>query len=84
MNNRVPVQEDRGIGFRANQSLRDIDRAIAEEAYKEYAETYGADQSFERLCERGGFGWGEIIALLYARCRRLETGKSIKHVPYEL
>ena len=44
---------------------------IAEEAYKEYAAQYGTQQSLERLCERGGFGWEELATLLYERCLRL-------------
>ena len=44
---------------------------VAEEAYKEYAEEYGARQSLERLAERGGFCAVEISGLLAERCRRL-------------
>ena len=45
----------------------------AEEAYKEYSEQYGTQQSLERLAERQGFGVFEIIDLLVKRIRRIET-----------
>jgi hypothetical protein len=45
---------------------------VAEEAYKEYADQYGNSQSFERLCERGGFGIDELAILLFDRIKRLE------------
>lgn len=54
---------------------RAIATEIAKEAYKEYAEQFGADQSFERLHQRGGFGDIEIIWLLYNRIQRLEGRK---------
>ena len=49
-----------------------IPRDVAEEAYKEYADQYGNSQSFERLCERGGFGIDELAILLFDRIKRLE------------
>lgn len=52
-----------------------IPRVVAEEAYKEYAAQYGNEQSFERLCERGGFGAEELAILLYERIKRLEASK---------
>lgn len=33
-------------------------------AWSGYAARYGADQSAERLAERGGFGYGELIQFL--------------------
>ena len=45
---------------------------IAEEAYKEYKAQFGDQQSLERLRERGGFGWIEIIYLLFDRIVRIE------------
>lgn len=45
---------------------------IAEEAYKEYILQGGRGQSLERLAERGGFGWEEIIHLLFDRIARIE------------
>ena len=41
-----------------------IARAEAEEAYRNYASRYGDSQSFERLHERGGFGYFELTELL--------------------
>jgi hypothetical protein len=55
-------------------SDRHIPRVIAEEAYKEYAAQYGRNQSFERLCERGGFSACELAQLLFERIKRLEQG----------
>ena len=37
-----------------------IPRAIAEQAYEVYSARYGRDQSLDRMCERGGFGPGEL------------------------
>lgn len=44
---------------------------FAEEAYKEYSEQYGKNQTLERLSERGGFGAEEIIMLLCQRISRI-------------
>lgn len=63
MSEKVPIQPT---------SLKTVSREIAEEAYKEYSALYGNDQSFERLHERGGFGWSELAILLHGRIKRLE------------
>ena len=34
--------------------------SVAERAYSVYSSRYGTGQSLERLCERGGFGPGEL------------------------
>lgn len=34
------------------------------EAWNAYAKLFGSDQSAERIAERGGFGWGELVSLL--------------------
>jgi hypothetical protein len=52
-----------------------IPRIIAEEAYKEYAAQNGTSQSFERLCQRGGFCPSELAILLFERIKRLEVGR---------
>ncbi len=44
---------------------------LAEIAYKYYSETYGNQQTLERLAERGGFGRIELIRFL----RRDARGK---------
>ena len=49
-----------------------VDRRIAEVAYRDYARRYGRDQTLERLLERGGFSWGELVFLLFSEVRRLE------------
>jgi len=41
---------------------------ILEEAHKEY----GSDQTLKRIQERGGFGWHELVILLYARLKRTQ------------
>lgn len=41
--------------------------SVAEAAYEVYAHINGSGQSLERLCERGGFGVGELTAYLFAR-----------------
>lgn len=58
-----------------------VNEEIAREAYREYRDLYGDSQSFEELHERGGFFVTEIIAFLYMRCRRLETGTKIRFPP---
>jgi len=35
-----------------------------EEAWREYANQFGSSQSAERLAERGGFDWHELLLLL--------------------
>lgn len=37
---------------------------LAEVAYRNYVKHYGSSQSLERLAERGGFGWSELLYLL--------------------
>jgi hypothetical protein len=37
---------------------------VAEKAYEYYSQLYGNDQSLERLSQRGGFGWDELVSLL--------------------
>lgn len=37
---------------------------LAEEAYQQYVRLFGDGQSLERIAERGGFGRGELLALL--------------------
>lgn len=65
MENLFPIQD----GFGWNQSRLHYPRTyipwwLAEEAYKAYAKRYGTGQSLERLCQRGGFGREELVALL--------------------
>lgn len=55
-----------------DERRRDIPRVIAEEAYKEYSEQFGTQQSLERIEERGGFHISEISILLFERIKRLE------------
>lgn len=56
---RVPLQ----VRLKHNEKTT-IPEPIARLAYEEYAYQFGTQQSFERLHERGGFGYAEVIALL--------------------
>jgi hypothetical protein len=38
-----------------------ISWAEHEEAWRDYAKRYGKDQSAERLAQRGGFGYAELV-----------------------
>lgn len=44
-----------------------IPRSFAEEIYKVYTEFCSSKQSLERIEERGGFGYQEILALMKRR-----------------
>ena len=52
---------------------------IAEECFKVYGGPSGQryDQSLERVAERGGFSWGEIVALLRGEEAWKKCGKRI-------
>ena len=63
----APVQKSQDI-----MGDHKIPRIVAEEAYKEYAAQHGTSQTFDRLCERGGFGQSELSILLFNRIKRLE------------
>ena len=56
MRNPVPVQASK-----AGQ----VPRVIAEAAYRDYKRRYGTQQSLDRMIERGGFSWAELVAFLY-------------------
>lgn len=53
-----------------------LPRELVEEAYREYAAQGHGSQSLERLNERGGFGVGEVLMLLYDRINRLQGNLS--------
>ena len=60
----MPVQGHdgrRGIGAIPRGQ---VPEAVARLAYVEYARAGHGSQSFERLHERGGFSWAELIACL--------------------
>lgn len=68
-NRRAPVQRDcraprgrcsHGPGAREDQAGT-VSWAEHVEAWEAYAKRYGRDQSAERLAERGGFGYAEIV-----------------------
>lgn len=56
---RAPVQADRECG-----RLGTIAWAEHLLAWSAYAARYGRDQSAERIAERAGFSYGELVALL--------------------
>lgn len=62
---RAPVQ---GAGWQSREAMRRPPGTISWtehlEAYEAYAARYGRDQSAERLAERGGFGWTELVLFL--------------------
>lgn len=43
-----------------------VAREIVAIAYRDYARRYGNGQSLDRLLERGGFDWAELVAHLYS------------------
>ena len=51
----VPVQGD------DHRPPGKVPESVARLAYEGYAAAFGSDQSFERLHERGGFGWEELV-----------------------
>lgn len=65
---RAPVQgEHRGIQTDRSKPLRGPGTIEWQEhllAYVSYSARYGTDQSAERLAERGGFSYQELITLL--------------------
>lgn len=62
---RAPVQGDRGIPCsERKQGDGSITWEEHLEAYAVYSARQGASQSAERLAERGGFSYNEVIKLL--------------------
>lgn len=61
---RVPVQGEfhRGANWRFNPGT--ISWGEHAEAYTEYAKRHGTSQTAERIAERGGFGYSELVKLL--------------------
>lgn len=59
----APVQgETIGGSMRRRVAEGWIPWELHELAWRAYAVTYGTQQSAERIAERGGFSWSEIIA----------------------
>lgn len=61
---RAPVQRDTGKHGRPARSAGTIAWEEHLEAYAEYAGRFGNSQSAERIAQRGGFGYGELIEFL--------------------
>lgn len=59
-----PIQGGPVSGTDRYQPPGQVPWSIAEEAYKVYSGKYGTEQSLERIAERGGFGWSELVWLL--------------------
>ncbi len=53
-----PIQRD------DNGPAGSVPWAVAEEAYRAYVADGHGDQSLERLAQRGGFSWGELVSLI--------------------
>jgi regulator of replication initiation timing len=49
------------------QNGPNITQGVAEVIYAQYSRLYGIGQSFERIAERGGFGWHEVELLFKRR-----------------
>jgi hypothetical protein len=43
-----------------------VSREIVETAYHDYSRRQGDQQSLDRLLERGGFSWAELVFHLYS------------------
>jgi hypothetical protein len=56
---RAPVQSSK----QHNRPIGTIAWSEHEQVWKAYAARYGRQQSAERIAERGGFGYGEIVML---------------------
>lgn len=61
-----PIQAEMDKDNRVRRPAGCVPWGIAEAAYATYSKWYGKDQSLERLAERGGFGWSELVSLLRA------------------
>jgi hypothetical protein len=63
---RAPVQgeRDRERGIKWRKPPGTVAWSEHLEAYADYAKRYGTSQSAERLAERGGFGWDELVGHL--------------------
>jgi hypothetical protein len=62
-----PIQGDR------NRSAGHVPWSVATAAYATYSRLYGTGQSLERLAERGGFSWSELVWLLQGGVGKCET-----------
>lgn len=58
---RAPVQGDYNRATRRYENAGSIAWAEHVEAWEDYARRYGRDQSAERIAERGGFGYAELV-----------------------
>jgi hypothetical protein len=58
---RAPVQERGSSGAPGYRPPGTIAWAEHEQVFERYAARYGRGQSAERIAERGGFGYGEIV-----------------------
>lgn len=76
-----PIQAGHGVyppseGQQYGESFRipagQVPWCVAELAYAEYSRLYGTDQSLQRLADRGGFSWCELVWLLRGNCSRSE------------
>lgn len=59
-----PIQKEFDHERRVTRPAGAIPWSVAELAYAKYVEWYGNSQPLDRLAERGGFGWTELVCLL--------------------
>ena len=69
----APVQGEPKLKLPAGR----IPWAVHELAWRAYAAAVPASQSAERMAERGGFGWAEIIACIRGDYNALLHGSTI-------
>lgn len=58
------VEASGGATGRVRRPPGEVPWGVAALAYEHYAKLYGRTQSMDRIAERGGFGWTELVALL--------------------
>ena len=61
---RAPVQGEPQRHLRPSRGPGTISWEEHERAWAAYAQQYGRDQSAQRIADRGGFGWYELVELL--------------------
>ena len=76
-----PIQGEFDSETRTRRPPGQVPWGIAELAYKQYVKDCGHDQSLQRLADRGGFGWSELIRLLrggYFSDEVIRVGQSVE------
>lgn len=63
-----------GLSGYVNRPSGEVPWSVAALAYEVYSRKYGKQQSLERLAQRGGFSWGELVWLLRGGDEKREDG----------